>query len=343
MSSTRVLICDDSKTYAAALTKLLERDGEIDVVGVCETAEQAITRLRQLKPDVVTMDLELPGMSGMTAVEQIMSDAPVPILVLSGHVRERSETALTALAAGALDAMPKHGLDLRDPDGPAAKALRHRVKALSRARVIRHPRASLNHRNGTGQRATRTATAIGICASAGGPAALATLLGSLPATFPVPILLVQHISIGFVEGFVRWLDSQVPLPVRLATDEARLQPGIWVAPDGAHLLVDDGGKLALDVSAPTKPELHRPSGDVLLGSLAANCGGEAVAVVLTGMGRDGAQGLGAVRESGGMTIAQDEESSAVFGMPRAAAERGAEFVLPLERIASTLCRLTLKR
>jgi two-component system chemotaxis response regulator CheB len=131
--------------------------------------------------------------------------------------------------------------------------------------------------------------------------------------------------------------------VRLAADQTALQPGIWVAPDAAHLVVDDGGRLSLDQRTPAKPELHRPSGDILLSSLAASCGNEAIAVVLTGMGRDGALGLAAVREAGGLTIAQDEESSAVFGMPRAAAERGAELVLPLGRIAATLCRLTPKR
>jgi two-component system chemotaxis response regulator CheB len=340
MQSTRVLICDDSKTYSAALTKLLERDGEITVVGVCETAEQAIGRLDRLKPDVVTMDLQLPGMSGMTAVEQIMSNAPIPILVLSGHVSEQSETALAALAAGALDAMSKQGLDLRDPDGPAALALRQRVKVLSRARVIHHPRARLSKRASQRSVGTRTATAIGICASAGGPAALAILCAGLPATFPVPVLLVQHISTGFVEGFARWLDGQVPLPVRLAADGAPLEPGIWIAPDAAHLVLSAGDILKLDTGIAVSPELHRPSGDILLASLAARCNARAVAVVLTGLGRDGAKGLGAVRRAGGLTIAQDEASSAVFGMPRAAAEGGADVVLPLAGIAPMLAELT---
>jgi two-component system chemotaxis response regulator CheB len=339
MSSTRVLICDDSRTYSAALTKLLERDPEIKVVGVCETAEDAIGRLDRLKPDVVTMDLQLPGMSGMTAVEHIMSNAPIPILVLSGHVAERSEAALAALAAGALDAMPKHGLDLGDPDGPAARALRQRVKVLSRARVIHHPRARLSRTTGPARAAKRTATAIGICASAGGPAALAILCSGLPSTFPVPILVVQHISTGFTDGFARWLDSQVPLPVRLAVDGAALEPGIWIAPDAAHLVLDAEEQMQLETEPATTRELHRPSGDILLSSLAARCDRHAVAVILTGMGRDGAEGLAAVRRAGGLTIAQDEASSAVFGMPRAAAEGGAEVVLPLEGIAPLLAGL----
>lgn len=329
----RVLICEDSKTYAAGLSRLLERDPEIDVVGVCESAEQAIARLSALKPDVVTMDLELPGMSGVDAIEQIMSVLPVPILVLSGHVERRSQTALHALAAGALDALPKADFDLTDPDGPAAQALRQRIKVLSGVKVIRHPRARLSQRKAPSSW-VRSASVIGICASTGGPQALAALLAGVPATFPIPILVVQHISPGFVEGFARWLDSEVPLPVRLAVPGTKLGPGVWIAPEGAHLILTANGKVALDTV--TAAGLHCPSGDVLLRSLAVAGGPRAVAVVLTGMGRDGADGLGEVRAAGGLTIAQDEATSAVFGMPRAAAERGSELVLPLDGIAPRL-------
>jgi two-component system chemotaxis response regulator CheB len=328
-----VLICEDSKTYAAGLSRLLERDPEITVVGVCETAEQAIARLPSLKPDLVTMDIELPGMSGGEAIEQIMGVLPVPILVLSGLVAHRSQTALHALAAGALDALPKADFDLTDPDGAAAQALRHRVKLLSGVKVIRHPRARLSQRKAPASW-SRGASVVGICASTGGPQALAVLLAALPATFPIPIFVVQHISAGFVEGFARWLDSEVPLPVQLAVSDGIPQPGVWVAPEGAHLILAEDGRIALDTT--TVAGLHRPSGDMLLRSLATAAGRDAVAVVLTGMGRDGADGLADVRRAGGLTIAQDEATSAIFGMPRAAAESGSELVLPLEGIAPRL-------
>ena len=171
---------------------------------------------------------------------------------------------------------------------------------------------------------TRCASVIGICASAGGPQALVAVLSEIPATFAIPILVVQHIAPGFIEGFARWLDDQVPLPVRLA-GAGRSGPGIWVAPDKSHLALDGANRLVLDAGEHAGP--HRPSADALLRSIAAGAGADGVAVVLTGMGRDGADGLEAVKRAGGLTMTQDEASSAVFGMPRAAAERGAEFVI----------------
>jgi two-component system, chemotaxis family, protein-glutamate methylesterase/glutaminase len=332
-SVRRVLICEDSKTFAVGLSRLLERDREISVIGVCETAEQLIARLPALKPDIVTMDLELPGMSGADAIEQIMGISPVPILVLSGRVVRESHTALHALAAGALDAMPKADLDLSDPDNAAAHDLRRRVKLLSGVKVIRHPRAHMS-RNSAPASWSQSASVIGICASTGGPQALAALLAEIPPAFPIPILVVQHIGAGFLDGFTRWLDAEVPLRVQLAVGGSEAgQPGVWVAPEGAHLTVTRHGRIALDT---TTGGLHRPSGDMLLKSIAVAAGRTAVGVVLTGMGRDGAEGLADVRRAGGLTIAQNEATSAIFGMPRAAAESGSELVLPLDGIASRL-------
>jgi two-component system, chemotaxis family, protein-glutamate methylesterase/glutaminase len=329
----RVLICEDSRTYAAVLTQAVSEGGEVDVAAVCENAEEAIELLPRLKPDLVTMDIELPGMSGLEAVEEIMNVHPVPILVLSSHVEEDSEVAAAALAAGALEAMGKGQLDLVDPRGAAAAGFRKRLKLLAGARVIRHPRARLAKPREHAPRVRRTASAIGICASTGGPQALLALLGRIPASFQVPIIVVQHIADGFTEGLVRWLDRAVAPPVRLASATAKVSSGVWVAPEGAHLRLWNGG---FSLDRHTSPGLHRPSADILFGSLAERLGGKAVGVVLTGMGRDGAGGLEAIREAGGFTIAQDEESSAVFGMPRAAAEKGADLVLPPRKIGDVL-------
>ena len=184
----------------------------------------------------------------------------------------------------------------------------------------------------------RSVSAIGICASTGGPQALAAVLRGLRPSFPAPILVVQHIAAGFAEGLARWLDTAVALPVRLAEHDVEATPGVWIAPDGAHLLLGRAGRLELDRSTAAGP--HRPSADVLLTSLAASAGELAVAVVLTGMGKDGAAGVRAIKQAGGLAIAQDEPTSVVFGMPKAAAESGATLVLPLAEIARTLTELT---
>lgn len=330
----RVLVCEDSRTFAAGLVRTLERGGEIKVVGVAVTAEDAIAELTRLAPDLVTMDLELPGMSGLEAVEEIMSTRPTPILIVSSHIRAGTDLVAAALASGALEAIGKSDLLLRDPDGADAVAFRRRVRLLSGARVIRHPRGRLNGRSAALRARPPHNAVIGICASTGGPNALATLLAGIPADFAVPILVVQHIGVGFSAGLAEWLDAAVPLPVRLAEHGASALPGVTLAPDGADLLLGPDGLLQLDRTSPAR--LHRPSGDALLRSIADHAQSAGVAVVLTGMGRDGAEGLAAVGAAGGLTIAQDEATSAVYGMSREAAKRGAALILPIGEIARAL-------
>ena len=305
------------------------------------SAEEAIADLTQLAPDLITMDIELPGMSGLEAVEDIMSARPTPILIVSSHISTGCDLAAAALASGALDAIGKDELSLRDPDGVAAVAFRRRVKLLGGARVISHPRARLNGRGAVPSARAPRGSVIGICASTGGPHALATLLSGIPADFAIPILVVQHIGVGFADGVARWLDSTVPLRVRLAEHGARALPGVTLAPDGADLVLGTEGILRLDHTTPAA--LHRPSADVLLRSIADCARSAGVAVVLTGMGRDGADGLAAVREAGGLTIAQDEATSAVYGMPREAAKRGAALILPIGKIAGALTSIAFER
>jgi two-component system chemotaxis response regulator CheB len=332
----RMLICEDSGVYAAALRRLLEYDGDISVAAVCTTAEEAIAALPAIRPDLVTMDIELPRMDGLAAVEEIMYSAPLPILVLSAQVGHGTEQAAAALAAGAVDALAKDDLDLRDPAGPGGKAFRHRVKVLSRARVIRHPRARLRSRPADSS-PVRHAAVVGVCSSTGGPQILARLLAALPADYQVPVLVVQHIAAGFTEGLARWLDRSVPIPVRIAEEGVLAGPGAWIAAEGAHLTFSATGHMHLDRD--TVRGRHRPSGDVLLDSIAAAAGRGGVAVVLSGMGDDGAAGAAAVRRNGGMAIAQDEASSAVFGMPKAAIDHGVDIVLSPDEIAAWLLGL----
>ena len=337
MTRISVLICEDSAVYAAGLRRTLEYDRDITVLGTCPTAEDALATLGTARPDLVTMDLELPGMDGLAAVEEIMSSRPVPVVVLSSYVGPDGEKAAAALGAGAVDAYAKDDLDLADPAGVTAAAFRARIRALARVQVIHHPRARLRlARNAPGP-AGRRASVIGICASTGGPQVLYHVLSSLPPNYAIPLLLVQHMGPGFTEGLVRWLDRNVGIEVTMAEDRLLLAAGAWVAPEGAHLCLGGDGRLVLDRDSPSGP--HRPSADALLTSIAAHAGRAGAAVVLTGMGRDGAAGAAAVRQAGGLVIAQDEASSAVFGMPKAAIEQGADLMLPPSGIADTLAHL----
>jgi two-component system chemotaxis response regulator CheB len=333
----RIVICEDQRSFAAALTKFLERDPGIDVVGSFQTAESMLSSLRGLDPDLVTMDLEMPGMGGLAAIEQIMRTKPLPILVISSHTGKGSVRAAEALGAGALDALPKSSLPLDRADDVWATAARSRIKRLATVRLSRAQPESRGRASQPDPRLDRSASVVGIGASTGGPPALLEVLSGLPGDFPLPLLVVQHIPAGFVGGLVTWLEREIALPVRIATDGTDLEPGVWFGPGDAHLILDDSmRRITIDEDG---TGMHRPSVDVLFASIARAAGEEAVGVVLTGMGRDGAEGATAIRDAGGLVITQDEQSSAVFGMPSAVAAGGSGAVLSLAEIPTALLRL----
>jgi two-component system, chemotaxis family, protein-glutamate methylesterase/glutaminase len=338
--AARVLLCEDSPAYARSLASLLERGHELEVCGVCASGEETLQALERTAPDLVVMDLELPGMGGLRAIEEIVRLRPVPVVVLSAYVGRGSPKIAASLAAGAVEALSKSQLRVDEPDSPAAVALRHRLRRLARARpangrpVIATPTET--PRIKTGQRAK----AIGIGASTGGPSALATILADLPASFPLPVLVAQHMADGFIDSLVGWLDARVPLRVAVVRREMRLSRGIWFAPDDGHLVLTPSMQLAVQPAANKRALV--PSADVLLGSMADALGPSAIGVVLTGMGRDGGRGVAAITRAGGCVIAQDEESSVVFGMPKTAIEQGASAVLGLGRIAAALRQLAVE-
>jgi two-component system chemotaxis response regulator CheB len=333
----RVLVCDDSPTYAAGLRRLVEHGHELEVVAVHDTAEAAIAALPELTPDLITMDVELPGMNGFEAVERIMNTHPLPILVLSSRTPRGGVAAAAACAAGALQAISKEDLDLFDLDAAPAVAFRRRLRVLAGAPVIRHPRAGLSQYGSLERSAPRSLQVIGVCASAGGPQALQELILALPEGFDVPILVVQHIADGFTDRLVSWLGRGAQVPVRLAERGASLRPGVWIAPENHHLTLTPDN--SFELTEPSSPSLYCPSGDVLLHSLAYVAASRAAGIVLSGMGSDGADGIAALRLAGGLTYAQDEATSGVFGMPKVAAQRGAEHVLPPQAIAASLAAL----
>jgi two-component system, chemotaxis family, protein-glutamate methylesterase/glutaminase len=354
MAKTRVLVVEDSLTARKHLVSVLNADPSLTVIGEAEDGKRAIELCRALRPDVVTLDMMLPLLSGVAVTEYIMAYCPTPILVVSSSVN-RGELYKTydALAAGAVDVFEKpSGCD---PDGAWERGLVGAVKIAARIRVITHVRgklASLNHVNGTGHAGSYAGAPVPACvpehgshrsliaigASTGGPAAIVDILRDLPQDFPVPILLVIHISEAFSSAFAEWLDGQTKLRVRYARDgeaiPARGTAGVLMAPPGSHLVAAHGYFYLRDT-----PERNscRPSIDVLFESLAAHHGPETVACLLTGMGRDGAAGLLALRLAGALTLAQDEASSIIFGMPREAIEMGAAArVLPLDQFSAAL-------
>lgn len=343
----RVLVVEDSVTVRRYLCDVLGTDREIEVVGEAGDGKRAIELCQTLRPDVVTMDMMLPVMTGLGATEYIMAHCPTPILIVSSSTN-RGELFKTyeALAAGALDVLEKPQGDETDRDWE--RRFVAAVKLISRVRVITHPRARLGAL-GRAQ-APRRAEAVpdgherfqvvALGASTGGPAAIVTILRGLPASFPLPLLLVLHIAEPFGAAFADWLDGQSAHRVSYARDGDPIgdKAGhVIMAPPDFHLVVG-GGRVHLTAD----PERHscRPSVDVLFESIARDYGSAAAACLLTGMGRDGAAGLLEVRRAGGLTIAQDEATSIVYGMPREAVMLGAAAsVLPLGEIGPALATI----
>ncbi len=349
MAKIRILVVEDSPTVRQRLVEVVGADPELELVGEAGDGKQAIEICERCRPDLITMDMMLPVMSGLAATEYIMAHCPTPILVVSASInRGELFKIYEALAAGAVDVLEK-------PTGTEAEGVWERrflatVKLVARIRVITHPRARLLGLRGLAPAVatpapnahcpTQKYRLVAIGASTGGPGAIVEILRGLPAEFQLPILVALHVNEPFGTAFADWLDGQTSRRVAHAKDGTSVSSAIgrvMVAPGGQHLVVRDG-RLHLT----SDPERHscRPSVDVLFESVAAEYGASAAACLLTGMGRDGALGLLKIRDAGGLTIAQDEASSVIYGMPREASLLGAaQQVLRLADIAPRLAAL----
>ena len=330
----RVLVVEDP-AGRRRLVDALEADGDIDVVGEAGAAQEAIDLAHALRPDVITLDVQLAGGGGLYVIEQVMAFMPTPILVLSATVAgPESDAAVSALVAGAVDALPRP----TSWDERASRSLREHVRVVKGVAVIRHVRGRIAARR---EAAAKTAGPAGsspvvaIAASTGGPAAMATVLEGLTGLKAI-VLIVQHLHPDFVDGFVTWMARVSPLPVERAAHGAALVPGkVYIGPGEVHLRLGPGDHVDLD---PEPRTLHRPSADALFSSI-ADAHRPRVGVLLTGMGADGARGLLELRKKGGFTIVQDEATSAVYGMPAAAERLGAaDRVVALDRIAAAILR-----
>lgn len=326
----RVLIADDSEVVREILVAALERQAGIEVVGTASNGDEAAMLAARLRPDVITMDLHMPGSDGFAGIARIMAENPTPILVLSANREEVK--GFRALSLGALDLQEKPPLDELEK---FAGTLGNRLRLLATVPVIRHPRGLREAAPAATPKPRAGVRLVALGASLGGPRALTQILRDLPPDFPAPVAVVQHMADGFTTAFTRWLGQEIRLKVREAEDGMRLEPGtVYVAPSDRHLRIQ-GNRVVLGDDATQHG--FRPSVSILFRSAAESYGARAMGVLLTGMGTDGSDGLLEMRRRGGITIAQDEATSAVFGMPRAAIELGAaERVLPLGAIADAI-------
>ena len=338
MPPVTVLVVDDSALTREMITAILSSDEEIRIAGEAKNGIEAVAKVLELKPSVVTMDLQMPEMGGIEAIERIMAVAAVPILVISAV--SDAATAYEAVSRGALDVLAKCEVD---PDAP--DVLISKVKLLAGVRVIPH---ILGKRTGRlqmetmGRRpvsTTKPYRIVAVAASTGGPKALCTLMGALPANFPLPVVVAQHISDGFAPGLALWLDRISRLRVKTAEEGEPLNAGtVYISPSERHLKIRPD--LSVELVARKAGDVYRPSCDVLLRSVAEAYGAGSIGVILTGMGSDGVEGIRSIKDRGGIAIAQDEKTSAVFGMPGVAVALGCiDHVLPLDRIAAELAEL----
>jgi len=335
----RVLVVDDSALMRKVIPQMLAADSSIEVVGTAMDGSFCLKKIEELKPNVVTLDLEMPGMNGIEALKEIMRRQPLPVIVFSSHSTEGASVTMKALGLGAFDFVPKPK-DAAAHMAETARELIAKVKAASECKLKPRMLSGLPPRPETlplSAAAPNKVVAIGV--STGGPQALEFVLSQLPGDFPGAIAVVQHMPEGFTDMFARRLDEVCPLRVKEAQSGDALQAGrVLICPGNRHMKVKRLSQGTI-VALTDEPRVngHRPSADVLLRSVAEQFKGQAVGILMTGMGDDGAEGLGAIKKEGGMTIAQNEESCVVYGMPKAAIERGyATRVVGLDVMGATL-------
>lgn len=346
----RVIIIDDSALMRATIKQMLAASPRIDVIDTAGSGPVALTKIKDLRPDVVTLDVEMPGMDGIELLRRVMAETPVPVVMLSAHTQHGAARTFEALEAGAVDYVPK-------PTGTAGGGLRDVAQILVQ-KILDATSANLRHMQRLSTRPTtprpavvRTSapplltrrqrddgTVIAIGISCGGPATLVRIFPDIPADSP-PILVTQHMPPGFTRSFAERLDRLSNLSVKEAANNDFVEPGhAYVAPGDHHMsLAGSPGNLKIRIDQSPPACGHRPSVDVLFRSVAKSCGARAVGVIMTGMGNDGAEALGTIKAAGGRTVAQDQATCIVFGMPKAAIDLGhAERIVPLERIVPTM-------
>jgi len=337
-SRIRVLVVDDSAFARQAVSRMLEAAPDIEVVGVAADGLEGLEKVKDLAPDVVTLDINMPRLGGLAALERIMAECPARVLLISSLTQEGADVTLRGLELGALDFIDKSSAGGQMNLLQLTPELQAKVRALAGAPL---PRAAVPPPASAGERpaATVRVEVVAIAASTGGPSALQAIVPRLPADLGAALLVVQHMPPGFTRSLAERLDGRSSLDVREAADGEPIVPGVvLIAPAGLHLKARRHGssvRVALDEEP--RAALHRPSADVLMASVASAYGRRALGIVLTGMGSDGALGLRAIREAGGRSLAQSEDTCVIYGMPKAAVEAGVvERSVPLPLLADEI-------
>ena len=353
IGTIKVLVVDDSAFMRKVITNLIETEPDLKVVGHARNGLEAVKKIPELQPDVITMDLEMPQLDGLHALGYIMSEHPTPVIMLSAFTKDGADVTLRALDFGALDFVCKPSGTVSLDMEKVRDELVHKIRAAAVANLAHlslapPPPTSKPVREVEAPADFRRVVAIGT--STGGPRALAEILPGLPGDLPAAVVIVQHMSQGFTKSLADRLDAVSRLEVREANEGDWLKAGTaLIAPGNHHLELvreTDGGTLRARATLNQKPPVHsvRPSADVLFESVGAQFGPHSIGVLLTGMGHDGAKGLGIIRAHGGHTIAQDEASCVVYGMPKAAVDAGyAQKVVPLSHVALEIVRMVYER
>ncbi len=330
------MIVEDSTVVRALLTHIVTADPRLTVVAAVASAEEAIAALPHVRPDVISMDIQLPGMDGLEATRRIMADRPTPIVVISASIEAASlASSMDALRAGALSVVEKPVGFGHGAFDAVSREICTQLAIMSDVAVVRR-RIRARDPDAPGVRVPVAPRMLLVAASTGGPQAVARLFGALPAVLPVPVMLVQHMGEAFMEGYATWLQSVVPQRVVIAQDGGMPVAGtIHVAPGGRHLRIGRDGRMRIGGDAAVGGQ--RPAATALIQSAGEALSGAAIAVVLTGMGEDGAEGVRALIAAGGAAIAEHESSAVVYGMPAAAVRMGA-LALPIDMIAPHLER-----
>jgi len=343
----KVLIVDDSAFMRNALSAMLSSDPEITIVGTARDGLEAIEKVQALKPDIVTLDVEMPRMDGITALKQIMAKNPVPVIMVSSLTTDGAKVTLDALDMGAVDFLPKNLSDLSINIVKLKELLIDKVKHLGRKGVVRkrireEDRRSVAIPQSMPVRTTgeRRIGIVSIGTSTGGPRALQDIIPKLPKEFPVPIVIAQHMPASFTGPFADRLNQLSQLIVKEAEEGEPLKPGVvFIAPGFGHMRVSRkrGIEPVISISANKEEFVYRPSVDALMLSVAELFPGRALGVILTGMGNDGLKGLAALKKNGGRGFAQNEETCVVYGMPKAVVDAGiADKILPIEEMAGEM-------